>query len=140
MSNTVILSQTVIVDGTVIADAPEGVFADIDFPNPKTARVNGQNGATISETSNGKIANIIVYAMQYSDSDEFLNNLMNESPRRFIEGRISSQIQRNGEEKTDSIEFQAGAIVNENTITLNNTDGATVARQYTIQALATREV
>ncbi|MDR0453484.1 MAG: hypothetical protein LBH05_01580 [Deferribacteraceae bacterium] len=131
-------STTLTLNGTAITDFIAGDFITLAPVNALTSRVRGSNGATvIKKRVDGNEYDLTVNVLKYSDSDIYLNSLMNGDSPKVINGSMKENYKKNGVNFVNSWVIENGSITTQPTDTQNNQDGnATMA--YVIQCQATR--
>jgi hypothetical protein len=131
-------STTLILNGTAITDFVAGDYITLAPVNAVTSRVRGSNGATvIKKRTDANEYDITINVLKYSDSDVFLNNLMNGESPNVVQGSIKENYKKNGDDFVASWVVENGSITTPPTDTQNNQDGNAVMA-YVIQCQATR--
>ena len=131
-------STTLVLNGTTITDFVEGDYIVFAPTNAVTSRINGANGITvIKKRMDGDIYDLTINVIKYSDSDVFLNSLVNESTPAVISGSCKENHVKNGDKIVISWNIENGSITTPPTDTRNNQDG-NAAMTYVIQCNATR--
>lgn len=136
--NVMANSATVIINGRAITDFNAGDMITLAPANAETARIHGSNGITgITQRADEDVYDITINVVKYSDSDVYLNRLLNECA--IIEGSIKETYSKNRFFGQSSWSITHGSFTTKPTDTKNNQDG-NMGVSYVIQARARRSL
>ena len=131
-------STTVIINGTVVNDTGAGDRITMTPVNPATSRVVGNNqNVVIAGRVDSQLYDLVINVIKYSDSDVFLNCMLNQHVPVVIDGSIKEDYFKDGEASVSSWSLERGSMTTQPTDTRNDQDGNAIL-SYTIQVFATR--
>lgn len=131
-------STTIIINGTVIRDTVAGDRITMTPVNAATSRIVGNNqNVVIADRVDAKHYDLVINVVKYSDSDIYLNSLLNQSPTAVIDGSIKEKYRKDGEAMVSTWSLEHGSFTTQPTDTRNDQDGNALLA-YTIQVFATR--
>lgn len=131
-------STTLIVNGVAIADTVAGDRIVMTPVNAATSRIVGSNdNVVIAGRVDANHYDLTINVIKYSDSDTYLNSIVNQNVPVVIDGSIKENYYRDGESRVSSWSLERGSITTQPTDTRNDQDGNAVMA-YTIQAFARR--
>jgi len=133
-------STTLVLNGQVISDFVNGDIIELSPVNPLTSRTYGSNrSVNIQLRADRDVYTLKFRVLRNSDSDVFLNNLLNQDKPAVIEGSLKEIYIKDGEELVESFEIEAGSFTDKPTYVKNNQDG-NFQVEYTIECFVKRLV
>lgn len=131
--NFLTASSTLILNGEAILDFIEGDYMTLAFPNPVTARANGEgNSVTTSKRVDSDVAVLTVSVKKISAADKFLNNARYSDVPVVFQGSIKDNYSADGAEGVESYILENGTFTDQGDDARNNQE-RTDAMVYTIE-------
>jgi hypothetical protein len=125
---------TAIFNGTRLNDFAAGDAIQIAFANPATAKTIGINNSTsIKNRIDANVADITVRVLRFTDTDIFLQGLINENAPVVIDGSVKRNFIRDGVDGVETYTIESGSITTQPTAMANNQDGEEVM-EYVVNA------
>ncbi len=119
--NFLTASSTLILNGEAILDLIEGDYMSLTFPNPVTARANGDgNSVTTSKRVDADVAVLTVSVKKVSAADKFLNNARFQEVPVIFQGSIKDNYSADGAEGVESFLLENGTFTDQGDVTMNN--------------------
>lgn len=126
-------SASVVLNGSPVNDFLEGDFIEINPVNPLTSQTNGGNGAVnINKRIDGDVHDVVIRLLRYSQSDVFMNNLINQDSPTLIDGSIKESYVQGAEQAVENWILANGSITTRPSVIKNNQDGND-QMEYTIR-------
>lgn len=126
-------AASVVFNGTAITDFLEGDFIEVNPVNPLTSHTNGSGGlVNINKRVDSDVHDVILRVLRYSQSDIFLNNLINAEDITLINGSIKEAYVQDGADAVENWILENGSITTRPSNVKNNQDGNNSV-EYTIR-------
>lgn len=134
-------NTTLVLNGTVINDFCSGDIITLTPVNPASSHINSSNGGvSIFERIDKSVYDLTVSVQHLSDSDAFLNNILNQSPTTVLGGSLKENYQKDGDDSIETWLLESGSIITQPTITINSEDGDGIAEYVIRFRTATRNI
>jgi len=126
-------NTTLVLNGTVINDFVSGDILTLAPVNPASAHINSSNGGvSIFERIDKNVYDLTISLQHLSDSDAFMNNILNQSPSTILDGSLKENYTKNSDNAIETWLLESGSIITQPTITINSEDGNGIA-EYVIR-------
>lgn len=129
MSQVIITSSTLILNGQLIKDLIAGDSLELAFLNDDTAHIESTDGGvTISKRIDANVGTLTVRVQRNSEGDVFLNNAINSIEVTVIEGTLTQTYKTISGEGiqilgVSTYRMTTGTVIGKPTVTINNQDG-----------------
>ena len=129
MSQVIITSSTLILNGQLIKDLIAGDSLELAFLNDDTAHIESTDGGvTISKRIDANVGTLTVRVQRNSEGDVFLNNAINSIEVTVIEGALTQTYKTISGEGiqilgVSTYRMTTGTVIGKPTVTINNQDG-----------------
>lgn len=130
-------ATTFVLEGTPIGDFVDGDIISITYANPQTTQINSGDSTTIQSRKDSNVADVVINVVKYSDSDVFLNNLLNTKQNKKYEASAKTLYYKDGNETFETYQMTNGSFTTKPADTKNNTDGNALM-SYTLRFNALR--
>lgn len=126
-------STSLILNDTPINDFIEGDYIEFAPVNPLTSRINGDKDAlNVTKRIDGNVYDLTIRVIRFSDSDIFLNGIINSKEIVIISGSLKESFTRDGSQAGETWILNGGTITDQPTEAKNNQDG-NATMEYKIQ-------
>ena len=126
-------NTTLVLNGTVINDFSSGDILTLAPVNPSSSHINSSNGGvSIFERIDKDVYDLTIRVQHLSDSDAFMNNVLNQSPTTVLGGSLKENYTKNGENAIETWLLESGSIITQPTVTINSEDGNGLA-EYVVR-------
>jgi len=120
-------------NGTIINDFAVGDYLTLTSVNPLTSRTNSvSGGVSINKRTDGGVADLVFRVQKYSDSDIFMNTVINQDSPTILNGSMVENFVKDGTASKESHTLEGGSITTKPVITKNNLDGSDLM-EYSVQ-------
>jgi len=117
-------NTTLILNGTAINDFVSGDILTLAPVNPASAHINSSNGGvSIFERLDKDVYDLTVRIQHLSDSDAFLNNILQQSPTTILGGSLKENYKKGDDSLVETWLLEGGSITTQPTVTINSEDG-----------------
>lgn len=124
---------TLILNGQALPDFLEGDTLELAPVNPVTEHTNGSNGGVaIQGRVDANVHDLTVNFLKYSNSDIFMNNIINQAAPVILNGSMKENYVRDGVASVGSYLLESGSVTIRPTDTKNNQEGNNLS-SYTIR-------
>lgn len=124
---------TLILNGQALPDFIEGDTLELAPVNPVTEQTNGSNGGVaIQGRVDANVQDLTVRFLKYSNSDIFMNNIINQASPVVLNGSAKENFVKDGVSSVGSYLLESGSVTTRPTDTKNNQEGNSVMA-YTIR-------
>ena len=126
-------SVSLVLNGFPITDFAEGDIVELNYVNPKTARVNSAaGGVNIGDRVDGGVMDLVIRVQKHSASDVFFNSASNQEAPTVFDGSVKEDFIRDGTAGSESYILENGSFTTRPNNVKNNTDQNGMM-EYTIQ-------
>ena len=126
-------SSTLVLNGRVIEDIPQGDTFTIAYPNEISTQTQGINNGLVAKNRIDKdVATLTLRVLRYRNDDAFFTNQINTTGTAVFNGSLKVNFTRDGVDGVETHSLSNGTIQSRGDNTKNNQDGDEI-QEYVIQ-------